>query len=301
MAKKYSYKIFGFIVESTFPFLDMPESEGKSVVSISYGTVPQNLADSKVKGLRYEANANEFLLKVDNVGRYYVAYGNTVIIAPEDGACEAEIMLFLMGSAMGALLFQRNFLPLHGSAVIVGDGDYGAIFLGLSGVGKSTLAGALQKKGYPLLADDICAISIGDDGKALIIPGFPRLKLWADTLAHFAEDRHKLNRVRKDEGFEKYFYPAQNFSAEPIAVGSVFILRSHNREEFEISSLNGGAKIDPLLNNTFRTNFLKGIGSKQEHFKQCAAVAGQSRMYRITRPQKGFRLKELISEIEGCW
>ena len=301
MIRKYNYKIFGFIVESTFPFLDMPETIGESVVSISYGTVPQNLTESKVKGLRYEANTDEFLLTVDNVGRYYVAHGNTVIIAPENGACEAEIMLFLMGSAMGALLFQRNFLPLHGSAVIVGDGNYGAIFLGPSGVGKSTLAGALQKKGYPLLADDICAISIADNGKALIIPGFPRLKLWADTLIKFDDDRKGLNRVRKDEEFEKYFYPAQNFAAEPIAVGSVFILNSHNKDEFEISSLTGAEKIDPLLKNTFRANFLKGIGSKQEHFKQCAAVAAQSRVQRITRPQKGFRLKELIAEIERCW
>jgi len=299
MTKKYSYKIFGFNVESTFPFLDIPETAGEPQVLISYGKVPQALAENRVKGLWFEANADEFLFMVYNVAGYYVAHGDTIVIAPEKGASEAEIMLYLMGSAMGALLFQRNLLPLHGSAIKVG--NHGAVFLGDSGIGKSTLAGALQKQGYPLLADDICAITISENGKALIIPGFPRLKLWADTLMQFAEDRQGLNRVHQDESFEKYFYPAQNIATEPVVVGSIFVLQSHDKDEFEIISLMGIEKIEPLLKNTFRPEYLEGFGNIKDHFKQCTAVAARSRAWRITRPQKGFLLKELIAQIERFW
>ncbi len=299
MTKKYSYKIFGFNIESTFPFLDMSETAGKAEVSISYGKVPQTLAENRVEGLWFEANADEFLLLVEGVAGYYVARGDTITIAPEKGASEAEIMLYLMGSAMGALLFQRKILPLHGSAIKVG--DHGVIFLGDSGIGKSTLAGALQKQGYPLLADDICAITISEKGEALIIPGFPRLKLWADTLRQFAEGRQGLTRVHQDVTFEKYFYPARNMAAEPVAVGAVFILQSHDQDEFEIVSLTGAEKIDPLFDNTYRPEFLEGIGSLKGHFKQCAAVAAQSQIWRFIRPQKGFLLKELIAEIERYW
>lgn len=299
MTKKYHYKIFGFIVESTFPFLDMPETVGEAEVSISYGKVPEALAENRVKGSWFEANADEFLLIVEGVGRYYVTHGNAIVVAPEKGSDDAEIMLYLMGSAMGALLFQRKILPLHGSAVKVG--DHGVIFLGDSGIGKSTLAGALQKQGYPLLADDICAITISENGEALIIPGFPRLKLWADTLTQLAEERQGLSRVFKDIEFEKYFYPAQNVAAEPVAVGSIFNLQSHAQDEFEIVSLTGAEKIDPLFDNTFRPEFLEGFGSLKEHFKQCAAVAAQSRIQRLTRPKKGFLLKELIVQIVRYW
>jgi len=54
-----------------------------------------------------------------------------------------------MGSAMGALLRQRNILPFHGSYVEV-DGE-GVIFVGPSGIGKSAIAGGFHKRGFALL------------------------------------------------------------------------------------------------------------------------------------------------------
>ena len=53
------------------------------------------------------------------------------------------VRLYLLGTCMGALLFQRKLLPLHGSAVVINGKAYA--FVGDSGAGKSTLAAAFSK------------------------------------------------------------------------------------------------------------------------------------------------------------
>ena len=299
MNTNYLYHIFGLNIESGIPFLDMPQTEGSPDVTIAYGKTPDSLSDPKVSGVRYQAGPGEFLLQVDNVARYYVTNGNSILIERSPGAGDEEVLLFLMGSAMGALLHQRNILPLHGSSIEV-DGE-GVIFTGPSSIGKSTIAGGFHKRGYALLSDDVCAVTAKNGADPHIIPGFPRLKLWADTLKKLEEDRKGLNRVRLDQEFEKYFVPFDNACDRPTPVRSIFVLETTNTDGFEVVPLKAGDKIDPIINNTYRPRFLEGLGGKKEHFKLCAAVAAKAAVIRVTRPKKDFRLDELMDMVERNW
>ena len=293
------YQAFGLKIKSAVPFLDMPQTEGRPDVTIAHGEAPESLTDPKVSGVRYQAAPGEFLLRVDDVARYYVTHGNRILIEPQPGASDGEILLFLMGSAMGALLHQRNMLPLHGSSVEV-HGE-GVIFVGPSSVGKSSIAAGFHKKGYPLLSDDVCAVTAENGRDPHIIPGFPRLKLWADALNKLEKDRDGLHRVRLDPEFEKYFVPFEHASDGPTPVRTVFVLDTTNTDQFEVVPLKGMDKIDPILDHTYRPGFLEGLGDKQAHFKQCAAVAAQAAVIRIIRPYKGFRLDELMDLVERYW
>ena len=67
----------------------------------------------------------------------------------------------------------------------------------------------------------------------------------------------------------------------------------------EITALKGGKKIDPLIENAYRLEFLEGLGGKKDHFKQCATVAARSDVYRIVRPDKGFLLNKLMDLLEA--
>jgi len=277
----------------------MPQIEGSPDVSIEYGVTPESLSDPVVKGVRYQAAPGEFLLRVDHVANYYVTHGNRIIIERQPGTSDGEVLLFLMGSAMGALLHQRNILPLHGSSVEVDGG--GVIFVGPSSIGKSSVAGGFHKRGRALLSDDVCAITAKNGRAPHIIPGFPRLKLWADVLGRLEKDKKQLHRVRLDPAFEKYFVPLDHACDSPTPVRSVFVLDTTNTDQFEVVPLKGTDKIDPILNNTYRPRFLEGLGDKQEHFKQCAAVAAQAAVVRIIRPIRGFRLDELMDLVERFW
>jgi hypothetical protein len=210
---------------------------------------------------------------------------------PERDAGEDDILIFLMGSVMGALLHQRNILVLHGSAIAVN--GQSVAFCGPSGIGKSTLAAGFHQRGYRFLADDLCAIAI-HDGRPAVIPGFPRLKLWADTLKKLDTCKDKLKSVRWGVSLEKYFLPVDSCQHAPVPLQTVFILKSTNTDKLEITPLQGTEKIDPLIENTYRMRLLHGLGGKKVHFKLCTAVAARTGVSQVIRPDKGFLLDELI-------
>ena len=277
----------------------MPRVEGVPDVLVQYGKVPSEIPNAKIKGVRYQAGPGAFLMQVDGIAGYYVTEGRRILIEREPGATDEEILLFLMGSAMGALLHQRNILPLHASAVQV-DGKT-VLFIGPSSIGKSTLAAGFQKQGYPILADDVCAVTADGNNGAKVIPGFPRLKLWADTLKKLDTEKSGLIRVRLDHDFKKYFVPFDNTAPEPTPVRSVFVLHSTNTDQFEMEELVGMSRIEPLLNHTYRPRFLEGLGGKKAHFRLCSQVADKARVIKVVRPRKGFRLDELMDLAERHW
>jgi hypothetical protein len=297
-----TYHIFCLNITSViplpaFPFLLSLEGVTPDVV-IEYGKTPETLIHPQIKGVRYQASPGEFLLHVDGVARYYVQDGRTITIMPEADVGVDDILLFLMGSAMGALLHQRKVLVLHAGAIDV-DGE-SVIVAGPSGIGKSTLAAGFHQRGYPFLADDVCAITTAN-GRPAVIPGFPRLKLWADVLKKLRTDKNELKSVRWGKDLEKYFLPIDSIHDAPVPLKSVFVLETTNIDKMEITMLKGAEKIDPLIGNTYRMRFLQGLGGKKEHFQQCAAVAASADVYRTVRPNKGFLLNELMDLVEATF
>jgi hypothetical protein len=295
-----TYHIFGLNISSGIPLPALPVLHSQPDVTpdviIEYGKTPAALTNPHIKGVRYQAGPGEFLLHVDHVACYYVQDGRRVTVMPETGVGADEILLFLMGSAMGALLHQRNVLVLHAGAIAVNGKS--VVFSGPSGIGKSTLAAGFHQRGYPFLADDVCAI-MTVNGHPAVIPGFPRLKLWADVLKKLNTDKDELKSVRWGKDLEKYFLPVESIQDTPVPLKSVFVLETTNTDKMEITALKGAEKIDPLIDNTYRLHFLEGLGGKKDHFKQCATVAAKVAVYRTVRPNRGFLLKELMELLEA--
>lgn len=161
----FEYHAFGLDIRSE---IQLPElsvsfaSPGQSVgvIDVRYGHVPENLENPKASGVLFQAADGVFLLKMDSIARYMASNGKEIIVEPLPGSGEKDIRLFLLGSVFGALLHQRGALALHSSGIVTSHGDEkkAVLFAGNSGIGKSTLAAALQQRGYPLLGDDKIAV-----------------------------------------------------------------------------------------------------------------------------------------------
>ncbi|MBF0410876.1 MAG: hypothetical protein HQM10_26260 [Candidatus Riflebacteria bacterium] len=295
-----TYQIFGLNISSAVKLPVQPNlqanSDFASDVVIEYGDTPVELVNPRARGLHYQAAPGEFLLSVNNVARYYVQGGNRITIAPEAGASDDDVTVFLIGSVMAALLHQQNFLVLHASAIEVNGKSY--IFAGSSGVGKSTLAAGFHKRGYSIIADDICAVNI-KDGQPMVVPGLARLKLWSDVLKKLDIDITKLKLVRNEKELEKYYFPTEKESFSPVPIKSIFILDTNKNNLFETIPIAGAEKTDCLIGNTYRFKFLNGLDGKVDHFHKCASVAGKASIHKIFRPSIGFSLNELMNLLEA--
>jgi hypothetical protein len=299
-----TYHIFGLNIKSDIPLPAHSVSDQHMGldpdVIIEYGDTPDELMNplinSKVKWMTFQAIPGELLLKVDSVASYYVRQGRQITIMPDSEVDEEKILIFLMGSAVGALLHQRNVLVLHAGAIAVHGRS--VLFSGDSGVGKSTLAAGFHKRSYPFLADDVCAIAL-IKGKPAVVPGFPRLKLLADVLKKLDKYTDQYKSVRWAQGLDKYFLPVESIHDQPILLKSVFVLETTNEDRMEIIALKGKEKINPIIKNTYRLWYLNGLGGKEDHFRQCAAVASYTNVHKVVRPKKGFLLNELMDMLEA--
>lgn len=236
------------------------------------------------------ADRDTLWLKIPRIARFLVKEGNSILIEPEPGIDEDSIRVFLLGSALGALLFQRGCLVMHGSAIRI-DGRC-MICLGRSGAGKSVLAAGFMQRGHRVLADDVVPVT----PEHSIVPGFPRIKLWQDAAAKLSIDTSHLRRVFPK--VQKFEYPVEQYSGqEPLPVRWVYILESAGSGETIIEPIQGMARFQPLFNNTYRVEFLEGMSLGPAHIRLCGQLAGRIRMARITRPDTEFDIDTLINHI----
>ena len=298
----YHYFAHGLYITSDLccPELAPVEPNGHTPdVIIRLGATPTALENPTKQSFLYQAKPNHFLLNLNQIARFWVQDGKQITIEPAAESHEDTIRLFLLGSVLGALLHQRGQVILHGSAV---ETERGAVvFTGPSGVGKSTLAAALQQRGYRVLADDVCSIVYDETVReAQVHPGLAHLKLWADAAQQLDLSAVATRRVRPE--LEKYALPLSNpFAQTPVRLYAVYSLSDSNLGEWRIEAVAQLQKMEMLVANTYRQRFLVGLGMRQQHFQQITRIASQVRVYRVTRPAIGFCVAELCERLIAEW
>lgn len=220
-------------------------------IEISIGDVPDRLQDPLHEGpfLR-TARDGTCLYIIPETAAYLVEDGRRVILKPVPGASASTIRLFLLGSVFGFLCHQRGLLPLHAGCVEIG--GQAVAFAGHSGAGKSTLAAAFLRRGYPVLADDITVLDMAVPGGPVVLPSFPRIKLWRDALEGMDIPFRDLERIRPE--LEKYQLPVTTgFRNAALPLGAVYHLKTvkdrlHAGEE----RLRGAMAMEALVDAVYR-------------------------------------------------
>ncbi len=228
-----------------------------------------------------------------DAGEYHVRDGREIDVIPEPGAGEAEIRLFILGSAFGTLAYQRGLLCLHAS-VIAGPG--GAVaFCGPSGSGKSTTATLLHQRGHDFVSDDLCRFAVASDHTVCVYPSTPRLKLWRDVLVAVGRDDAELARDHRRN--DKFIAQVTHRDAiTPVPVRAVYLL---DWGPVALTRLRGLDALRALVEGaTYQPGLLSRMNEVAPHWQRCAALAERVPVFRLVRPRDLAATDAMLNVIE---
>ena len=294
------YRISGLCVSSeiNLPGLIASTAERAPQVTIRRGPVPERLPAATAAGPTWQISGKQFLLRIPNIARFLLNDGSEIVVAPETEASAADIPIFILGTVFGILLHQREQIVLHASAVRVG--EKAVLFCGQSGAGKSTMAAALAQRGFPLVTEDICAITETSSGAPVVHPDGRQLKLWAQTIDRLELAGRRGERVRSS--LEKFYVEAHDAFSEPLPLGAIYALREARPPHapgIELPNVVDAALI--LRRNAYRPQLVRQMGQRASYFHAATAIANSAGIFYLTRALDFAKMPEVIAFLERHW
>ncbi|MGV3458770.1 hypothetical protein [Sphingomonas sp.] len=228
-----------------------------------------------------DATADDFGFNAMPGLTFRITGGRRIEIARAASVDDADVLLYLTGSAWGVLCYQRGWLPLHCSAVAVG--ARAVAFTGVSGAGKSTLTAGMAQRGWPLLCDDTCVVDPADP--RMIVRGAPKeTKLWRDAIDALGLTPGAAvgNRLQRD----KYYAP-RTAGPVPDAAGLavIYILGWSEDGDAAIAPVTGAETVAQLYQALYRAEWALMLRDAPALFAQVAQMAGRLRVFRFDRPR----------------
>jgi len=298
----HCYRTFGLNLASSFPIPTLApvahQSPAPPDVTIRLGPVPTELDNAQITTNHYQVNPDTWLLNAETAAgaRFLVKAGREIIVEQTDPNLANIFQLFVLGFCMGATLQQRGTLSLHGNTLAR---DHHSIMVaGVSGAGKSTLTLALLQQGYRLVADDLSPITLTPQNQPAVQPGYPRLKLWAETCQKFGIDSQKLTRIRPE--IDKFSYPVtQQFCTELLPLKTIYLLLPEARDTVVIEPLTGIKKLQELQSHFYGARLPFTLAQKiwPNLLTQITTLAQQIRVCLVRRPIEGFQIDALTQQI----
>lgn len=296
MNKRYLYRAFGLVIESEIELMQIPSAESGSSADVVI--VQKNLDEYDIENEYCKIKKNELLFAYERSGKFRVTDGKQIEVDPNDGCTNALLGAFLMGSGMGAILHQREYMPLHGSCVT--DGNISILIVGDSGAGKSTLAAEFLSHGWKLLTDDVAALS-DIETTPMVQASYPSQKLWQDSMNHYEKTDEDIHSLYTSENREKFGVNVAEYFYDGCCPLRLIVRLMPTNEVCSITPIEGMTKLDQLMRNTYRS-YMIAPENRERHFRRCATLAGKIPMVLVTRQnsvQCADKLYEMITNYLG--
>lgn len=210
------------------------------------------------------------------------AQGENVWATWPDTATIEDTATYLLGPTLGFVLRLRGITCLHASAVAIGNSAIALV--GPSGAGKSSTAAAFAQLGYPVLSDDVVALSdVGDAFK--VRPAYPRVRLWPQSVSSLFGSANALPLITPS--WEKRFLdlkgPGYRFQSTPLPLAAIYFLgeRSPIVNPPIVEEVSQREGLITLVSDTY-TNYLLNTTQRAQEFELLGRLVENVPLRRVT-------------------
>lgn len=298
MADVYDYVLCGAHVRSCVALPGLPvvaASSGDPDIEVRRVAIDSAELSERPGIAPVDVRDGVVTLLARGTGTYRASGGRLIEMDLVEGVRREDVLLYLMGSMLGTIWHQRGMLPLHGSAVRVGDGC--AVFCGPSGAGKSTLAGALARRGRDLVADDVSVVTAGEAGGLVVWPGPARLKLDLATLDALEVEGTSLAPAGGTRG--KFHLPVSG-EQQPLRLERVYVI-AEGAGEARLERLTGLDAVDAVHAQIYCEDLARGLGLHAQVFRWTARIAREATISRLVRVKDRGALSRMADLLESEW
>lgn len=305
----FYYLAYGLCLQSSWP-LPLPKAEHDSA-TITLGSAPASFFIEAVQQLDLKVDGSKWFyhFRLDNRVDYLLWPNLFEFIISADGqqiwgrilqsGSLEMFQTYLLGQVISFSLIKRGVEPIHSTAIVI-DGEAVA-FLGDSGYGKSTLAGAFLQAGFKLLTDDILVIN-NHQQVFMAHPGPPRIKLFP-TVAKILLDENIIgSKMNPDTTKLVLPLPPEQSSQNAVPISRIYAIEPPNLESpsdsIAIHPLSQRQACMKLIENTYNTVSV-GLDRQKQLLNSSSQLATGLSIKSLSYPRDLSRLTEVIEIIQA--
>ncbi|OFV95347.1 MAG: hypothetical protein A3F68_12385 [Acidobacteria bacterium RIFCSPLOWO2_12_FULL_54_10] len=223
--------------------------------------------------------------------------GHRIIARFFPGASQESFLPYLAVGGLSFCLLKQGIDPLHATAVAVNDRAVG--FLGKSGYGKSSLASAFVRAGYPVLTDDLLVLR-KDLDDFLAYPGPPHIKLSGEIAV--IDFREQLAGIEENPRTQKVTIPLnpQELLRTTVPLKTLYLLNRPRSVErmstITIRRLSQRRALLTLIRNSFN-DWVTDTARLKLQLHSYAQVASQVPVKLLSYPRRAALLESVRDAI----
>ncbi len=189
---------------------------------------------------------------------------------------------YLLGPVAGLHARLRGRLAIHAS--VVEARGRAIAFAGDSGSGKSTLAAAFARAGHRVLSDDLLVLDT-DGGSPSALPGYPGVRLWAESVAGLFGDAEALPRMTP--GWDKRYLDLAGpglFQNAGRELAAICVLTGERGPAAQFERLTPAAALVELSRHTQGSRVL-AKNARRDEFRSLGELARAVPVWRLSAPR----------------